>query len=264
MPDQNQTATVIQCHKCQKRLKYSGTKPYVSCPGCGESIPVPDNIQEGDVQEAIGSPPVQTSVVQSAPAQATITQAAPVQTAIDEPNWQVARGQERFGPFTREQVLQGIAGGRIASADFLWNPSLTDWQPASALFPGQVLPPELPPSPIGSVAMTSTKFSRLCNRTVIAGIVSSILSVAFYHFLFMGAEYDKDGFRLQGSSASAMITLIGMTGVQIAVMIRQSKYNQTEYRSVMKCLGIAQILIGLSALPLLLCGVCAMFLLPPK
>lgn len=80
----------------------------------------------------------------------------------------------------------------------------------------------------------------------------------------MGTEHDKDGFRQQGSSASTMITLIGMTGVQIAVMMRQTQHCQTEYRSVMKCVGIAQILIGLSSLPLLVCGICPMFLLSPK
>lgn len=193
MPDQNQTATVIQCHKCQKRLKYSGIKPYITCPGCGESVPVPDNIREGqDIQEVIDSPPVQT------PAKATINLA------------------------------------EIASMVSDTRPTCT--QP----------------------------YSRMCNRTVLAGIASCILSVVFFFFLFMGTEYDKNGFREQGSLASSMITLIGMTGVQTAVMMRQSAYNQTEYRSVMKCVGVAQILIGFSSLPLLVCGICAMFLLPPK
>jgi hypothetical protein len=204
MPDQSQTAIAIQCHKCQKKLRYSGRKPYVTCPGCGESVPVPDNIQEGDVHEVLDKPPVQTTAVPSTPVQPPATQSTQVQ-------------------------------------------------------------PELPTSPISSSARTSAQsFSRTCNRTVIAGIVLSILGLAFHFFWCVWAEQDRDGFRLQGSSASSMLTLIGMTGVQIAVMIRQTLYNQTEYRSVMKCVGIAQILIGISFVPLLLCGVCAMFLLPPK
>lgn len=193
MPDQNQTATVIQCHKCQKRLKYSGKKPYVTCPGCGESVLVPDNIREGqDIQEVIDSPPVQT------PAKATIN-------------------------------LTEIA------------------------------------SLVGDTRPTSTQpYSRMCNRTVIAGIASCILTVVFFFFMVLGTENDRDGFRQQGSLVSSMITLLGMSGVQIAVMMRQSAYNQTEYRAVMKCVGVAQILVGLSSLPLLVCGICAMFLLPPK
>ncbi len=201
MPDQDQTATVVQCHACQKRLKYSGRKPYVNCPGCGESVPVPDNIREGqDIQEVIDSPPVQTAAAQS-----TTTQAAPVQSAIDEPNWQVARGQERFGPFTREQVLQGIASGRIASSDFLWNPSLTDWKPASALFPGQV-PPELPPAPMypGSTPKASTPYSEFVAKKLPAGICAIFFGGFGVHKFILGLN--------QSATIMLCVSLFGIFG----------------------------------------------------
>lgn len=56
---QDPIGTVVQCHKCHKRLKYTGKKPYIVCPGCGERIPVVDNIQEGESIEL--PPPVQSS-----------------------------------------------------------------------------------------------------------------------------------------------------------------------------------------------------------
>ena len=46
MPDQDPDAKILQCQKCDRRLKYTGKKSVVSCPGCGESVPVVDNIQE--------------------------------------------------------------------------------------------------------------------------------------------------------------------------------------------------------------------------
>ncbi len=57
MPDQTSIATVLQCHKCQKRLKYTGKKPSITCPGCGESLPVADNIQEDE--PVVLPPPIQ-------------------------------------------------------------------------------------------------------------------------------------------------------------------------------------------------------------
>lgn len=52
-------AMVVQCHKCHKRLKYNGLKPYITCPGCGESVPVPDNIHEDE--PVLLPPPVQST-----------------------------------------------------------------------------------------------------------------------------------------------------------------------------------------------------------
>lgn len=40
MQEQDPIGTVVQCHKCQKRLKYTGKKPYITCPGCGERLAV--------------------------------------------------------------------------------------------------------------------------------------------------------------------------------------------------------------------------------
>jgi len=100
MPDQDPAAKIIQCHKCQKRLKYNGEKPYITCPNCGESVPVADNLPDDDsVLDVVDAPPVNQS---------------------SEPEmWHVARGDERFGPFTNEQLMQGISSGRISANDFL-------------------------------------------------------------------------------------------------------------------------------------------------
>jgi len=58
MPDQAPIPIALQCHKCQKRLRYTGKKSVVTCPGCGESVPVVDNIQEG--ASIVLPPPIQT------------------------------------------------------------------------------------------------------------------------------------------------------------------------------------------------------------
>lgn len=52
MPDQSPIAIVLQCHKCQKRLKYTGKKPVVTCPGCGESLTVQRVFAESENAEA--------------------------------------------------------------------------------------------------------------------------------------------------------------------------------------------------------------------
>ncbi len=46
MSEQAPIAIVFQCRKCQKRLKYLGKKPVITCPSCGESVPVLEDIQE--------------------------------------------------------------------------------------------------------------------------------------------------------------------------------------------------------------------------
>jgi len=178
MPEPNPISITLQCHKCQKRLKYTGKKPSITCPGCGESLPVVDNIQDGqDVHELIDSPPVHSIQIQT----------TPVQTTVDGPNWQVARGQERFGPFTKEQVLQGIAGGRIASSDLLWNPSMGSWQSACALFPGQVPPDLPPPSPMfpGVSSVTATPYSEFAARKLPAGICAIFFGPFGIHKLIL-------------------------------------------------------------------------------
>ena len=147
-------------------------------PGCGESLPVVENIQEGeDVQEVIDSPPVQSNTDQT----------TTVKSAIKDPDWQVARGQERFGPFTKEQVLQGISGGRIALSDLIWNPTMSGWQAASALFPGQV-PPDLPPSPMypGSVAKASTPYSEFVAKKLPAGLCAIFFGAFGVHKFIIG------------------------------------------------------------------------------
>ena len=58
MPEQSPVAIVLQCHKCHKRLRYTGAKQYIACPGCGESIPVHDNIQ--DNEHVVLTPPRQS------------------------------------------------------------------------------------------------------------------------------------------------------------------------------------------------------------
>ena len=135
MPDQE--PQVLQCHKCQKRLRYSGKKPYISCPGCGESIPVVDNIQEdGTVHEVVDTSPVHGQPVESV--------------------WHVARGDERFGPFTNEQLLQGISSRRISANDFLWEPGMSEWKQAKFLFPRSMPPDEA--SAIPTPAPTAIEF----------------------------------------------------------------------------------------------------------
>ncbi len=57
MPDQTPIAIVVQCHRCLKHLKYAGKKPVITCPGCGESVPVVRNIQEGE--SIVLPPPIQ-------------------------------------------------------------------------------------------------------------------------------------------------------------------------------------------------------------
>ena len=189
MSEQDPIATIVQCHKCHKRLKYSGKKPSITCPGCGENVPIVDNIQEVDVHEVHDSPPVHGQ--------------------SGEVNWQVSRGHERFGPFSKEQVLRGIAGGRIAPSDLLWNPSMGSWQSASALFPGKVPPDLPPPSPVfpGSISVASTPYSEFVAKKIPAGICG----------IFFGA-FGVHKFIIGNKSVATMMLCISIAGIIFGIL----------------------------------------------
>ena len=182
MPDQE--PKVLECHKCQKRLKYSGKKPYINCPGCGESIPVVDNIQEdGTVHEVVDTPPVESV-------------------------WHVARGDERFGPFTNEQLLQGISSGRISANDFLWESQMSEWKSAKTLFP-KLVPPELPPAPVlnglpSQSGAKSQQYTEFVAKKMAAGLCGILLGPLGVHKFIIGNN--------QGGTIMLCVSLCGLVG----------------------------------------------------
>ncbi|HVS39952.1 MAG TPA: GYF domain-containing protein, partial [Gemmataceae bacterium] len=57
--------------------------------------------------------------------------------------WYVAAGEQRFGPYTREQLRRMAAERRIGPAHLLWRQGSAAWQPASSLpglFPSAAAP----------------------------------------------------------------------------------------------------------------------------
>ncbi len=67
------------------------------------------------------------------------------------PVWHVAVNGQTQGPFSPEQIQQGIQAGQIAGKTLLWSPQLTGWTAAeqipnwSPLFQRIVPPPPPPP-----------------------------------------------------------------------------------------------------------------------
>ena len=70
------------------------------------------------------------------------------------PAWHVAVNGQSQGPFSPEQIQQGIAAGRITHQTLLWSPQLTGWVAAAqipdwaAFFQRPIMPP--PPPPVAS------------------------------------------------------------------------------------------------------------------
>ncbi|HEX8522655.1 MAG TPA: RDD family protein [Tepidisphaeraceae bacterium] len=60
--------------------------------------------------------------------------------------WYYAKGQERVGPVTLEELRARVARGEVQPMDLVWTDGMADWMPASAR-------PELGASAMGGVAV---------------------------------------------------------------------------------------------------------------
>jgi hypothetical protein len=58
--------------------------------------------------------------------------------------WYVARGAERFGPVSINEVQAWLQDGRASGTDLVWGPGFAEWQPAFNV-PALELPPPPPP-----------------------------------------------------------------------------------------------------------------------
>jgi hypothetical protein len=48
-------------------------------------------------------------------------------------NWYYAKGDEKFGPFTREELQQKADSGTLTREDLIWRDGLDEWKPAASL-----------------------------------------------------------------------------------------------------------------------------------
>lgn len=69
--------------------------------------------------------------------------------------WHVAVNGQTQGPFSDQQMAQGIAAGQLDSRTLVWSAALSGWTPAGqvpqlqALFQSGATPPPPPPPPVG-------------------------------------------------------------------------------------------------------------------
>ncbi|SEQ50138.1 protein of unknown function [Solimonas aquatica] len=47
--------------------------------------------------------------------------------------WWHAKGSERFGPHTEEELRQKLADGQVSASDLVWAEGMTDWVPAATV-----------------------------------------------------------------------------------------------------------------------------------
>ena len=47
--------------------------------------------------------------------------------------WYYARDDEKFGPFTREELQEHAESGKLARKDLVWRDGLAEWKPALSL-----------------------------------------------------------------------------------------------------------------------------------
>ncbi len=68
--------------------------------------------------------------------------------------WYVSQGEQQFGPYTGEQLVEFSAAGNITPEAMVWAEGMAEWLPASqipGLFPNGV-PPQPAPAPIAHAA----------------------------------------------------------------------------------------------------------------
>lgn len=51
--------------------------------------------------------------------------------------WYCLVSGQQYGPVAREELVHWLRSGRVQASDYVWNPSMDDWKPASAV-PGLV------------------------------------------------------------------------------------------------------------------------------
>jgi hypothetical protein len=79
-------------------------------------------------------------------------------------SWHLARGGEKFGPYTSQQLAVMGKEGRITSDMVIWRQGMEKWQPVSKVKGLRVTPlaPEPPPAPaapVVTVAVTPAPFA---------------------------------------------------------------------------------------------------------
>jgi len=63
--------------------------------------------------------------------------------------WHISHNGQTLGPFTKDQVLQGMAAGQVPSGSYAWTAGMSAWTPINQVteFSGSTPPPPPPPAP---------------------------------------------------------------------------------------------------------------------
>jgi TM2 domain-containing membrane protein YozV len=127
--------------------------------------------------------------------------------------WHIARGNERFGPFSLRQLEEMVASGRLIPSDMLWNPSLPSWQPASSVIE-KGFPPPLPAMPnvpsqaIYGVSANDPK-KEFIARKLVAGILGIVFGSLGIHKFVLG---------LNQAGAIMLATTLACTVLSILIL----------------------------------------------
>jgi len=73
---------------------------------------------------------------------------------VAKASWHLARGSEKFGPFTSQQLAAMGKAGRITSDMLVWQDGMEKWQPVSKVKGLLVTPVAPPPPPSVTPAIT--------------------------------------------------------------------------------------------------------------
>lgn len=61
--------------------------------------------------------------------------------------WYIAREGQQHGPLSDAEMRLFVDSGHLKSTDLVWNQEMTEWQPASTVFPPKAAAPPPPPPP---------------------------------------------------------------------------------------------------------------------
>jgi WD40 repeat protein len=108
-----------------------------------------------EIHGLAGRPPSRASVSSQPAAVETVDESlrtgSNLPAEADPSVWYHARGREKIGPFTRQQLRQMAADGALRPDAMLWEQGTPRWLPAHCV-PGLFEPAGTPPSPVGKKA----------------------------------------------------------------------------------------------------------------